>query len=526
MHRPVLITGAALIAIGLAVFAWKTGGLGLPLMPGDIEGLWRVEIEISVRGEGHRGSVRTPIPSSGPGQVVFDERTESDRLTYTIRGEGDQRVAVWTGRFEGVHHLVYGFRAQLEEVRTLLPPRVGQPPPREILREYAGASPDLPATSPVVKEFLDGAPLPPVAEPVARLRALFSFVSDEIGTIDTASDDALLTLAAREGSPIGKARLLVTLLRASGIPSRTVLGLELRRDVSPRQTVWAQAWVDGRWIPLLPVEGLFGRRPADRVALRFGSAEGVESTGVEAVGVRYHGLRERLRPEEIAALMLPPNRFLRRISLYRLPVSTQASLRTLLLMPLGALVVAVFRNLVGVPTFGTFMPVLIAIALRSTALVAGLGLVLAVLVMGIFSRRILDRLRLLLVPRLSVLLCFVVLAVTGLALVGRGAASRDFFAGVLLPMVILTMLIERFSVTLAEEGLRQAVGRAACSVSVAVAVYPILRSPAAEQLMFGFPELVLVVMGLLVWIGGYTGFRVVDLIRFRALAGGAGGGQA
>ena len=60
--------------------------------------------------------------------------------------------------------------------------------------------------------------------------------------------------------------------------------------------------------------------------------------------------------------------------------------------------------------------------------------------------------------------------------------------------------------------------RAGWSVVVAVAVYPIFRSEIAEHLMFGFPELVIVVMGLLVWIGGYTGYRLSDLFRFRAFA--------
>ena len=41
--------------------------------------------------------------------------------------------------------------------------------------------------------------------------------------------------------------------------------------------------------------------------------------------------------------------------------------------------------------------------------------------------------------------------------------------------------------------------------------------------MFGFPELVIVVMGVLIWIGGYTGYRLSDLIRFRAFAKPAGG---
>lgn len=526
MQRAVVWTGGVLVAIGLGFFLWKSVALDLPLLPEDVEGLWRVEVEIAVRGRGARGSVRIPLPSSGLGQVVFDERTESDRLLFTIRDEQGQRQGVWSGRFEGVHHLVHGFRVQLDAVRTPLPARAEQTPPPEVLAAYAGPAPELPSDDPALAEFLGDVAFPPVDDPVGRLRALFAFVSDEVGTVDTASDDALLTLAAREGSAVGKTRLLVALLRSSGIPARVALGLSLRPEGPPREAVWAEAWLEGRWIPLSPVDGLFGVRPADRVALRFGSTEAAETTGVEAIGVRYHALRERLRTEEIAALMVPPNRLLRRLSLYRLPVSTQAALRALLLMPLGALVVAVFRNLVGVPTFGTFMPVLIAFALRYTSLTGGLGLVASVLLLGIVSRGVLERLRLLLVPRLSLLLCLVVLLVTGFALIGEGVGVRDLFAGVLFPMVILTMLVERFAVTMAEEGLRQALVRAGYSTGVAVAVYPIFRSSSAEHLMFGFPELVLVVMGLLVWIGGYTGFRAADLIRFRELAEPADGGSA
>ena len=36
--------------------------------------------------------------------------------------------------------------------------------------------------------------------------------------------------------------------------------------------------------------------------------------------------------------------------------------------------------------------------------------------------------------------------------------------------------------------------------------------------MFSFPELMIAIMGTLIWMGGYMGYRVVDLIRFRELA--------
>ena len=107
-------------------------------------------------------------------------------------------------------------------------------------------------------------------------------------------------------------------------------------------------------------------------------------------------------------------------------------------------------------------------------------------------------------------------------LIGDSLGVRDFFAGVLFPIVILTMLVERFTIAIAEEGPREAFVPLAWSLLVAVAIHPVFRNAFAEHAMFTFPELCLAVMGGLVWIGGYTGYRVSDLLRFRALAAAEG----
>jgi len=185
-------------------------------------------------------------------------------------------------------------------------------------------------------------------------------------------------------------------------------------------------------------------------------------------------------------------------------------------MPVGALLVSVLRNVVGLPSYGTFMPMLIVLALRGTGLSMGLLLVGVVLSIGVFGRLLITQLRLLLVPRLSVLLSVVVLTIALLGLAGLEFEERDFFAGILFPIMILTMLVERFSITLAEEGGLEAVQRAAASLVIAIAVYPIFRSQILGSLFFSHPELVLVVMGLLVWLGAYTGYRISDVVRFRA----------
>jgi hypothetical protein len=513
--RAVIVLGALLVAAGLAVFTWKVVLLDMPLLPSLPAGVWRVELEVTARGSGGRGSVRAALPASGPGQTIFDETASADRLDFSIRSERGERTGLWTGRLSGNHEILYGFRVELSGLEIPLPESAAEA--TDAPSEWTTSTSELPAQAPEILERVESLNLPGKTDPNGRIRLLLAFVSDEIGTAPTGSDDALLTLAAREGNPDGKVRLLVSMLRAAGFAARTVAGLRLREG-EPLRESWAQVNAAGRWVPLSPVHGTLGKKPADLLQLRVGSMSLVSATGVEAVAHRYRALREHLRPEELNAMMIPPNPLLADLSLYRLPVPTQMALRGLLLLPLGALATAFFRNVIGVPTFGTFMPVLIAFALRYTSLGPGLLMIAGVLSVGIVGRLAMDRLRLLLVPRLSLLLCIVVLAAVGIALAGRGLEGRELYGAILFPMVILTMLIERFTVTLAEEGTRPAFIKAGNSTVVAVAIYPLFRSSVAEHVMFGFPELVISIMGLLVWIGGYMGYRVSELIRFQSLA--------
>lgn len=521
MSRSVVVTGLVLVAMGAGLFLLKVLYYGMPLLPADTRGLWQVELRVTVRGDGGQGSVAALIPASDAGQMVLDERSASDRLRFSIRTRDDSRIGVWSGWLEGVQEIVYQFRVQSQTVGVELPEPPHEPPP-VAMRPWQEPTPEFPSRSPEVREMLDQIALPPPENVIDRVRNLYAFVAHEVATVPTAGDDAVLTLAQREGNPTGKERLLVTLLRGSGVPARLVRGLELRERAMPAEKVWSEAFVDGVWIPMSTDDGFFGERPADLVTLGGAGREAVEATGARAVGYRYHSLREHLRPEEVALLMAPEHPVLSRLSLYNLPVATQSALRALLVMPLAVLVVALFRNVVGVTTYGTFMPLLIAFALRSFPLSQGLALVAFVLSLGVATRLLLERLRLLMVPRLALLLCVVVLSVTALAVIGDELGARELFAGILFPIVILTMLVERFTIAIAEEGLREALVPAGWSVLVATTCYPVLRSGLLEHLTFTYPELVVVAMGVLVWIGGYTGYRVSDLIRFRSLAAPAG----
>jgi hypothetical protein len=70
-----------------------------------------------------------------------------------------------------------------------------------------------------------------------------------------------------------------------------------------------------------------------------------------------------------------------------------------------------------------------------------------------------------------------------------------------------------------EEGLREVFIQGGGSLLVAVLTYLVMMSRIAQHLTFNFPELLLVVLGIILVVGQYTGYRLTELYRFRHLQG-------
>jgi hypothetical protein len=85
----------------------------------------------------------------------------------------------------------------------------------------------------------------------------------------------------------------------------------------------------------------------------------------------------------------------------------------------------------------------------------------------------------------------------------------------LLPFVILTMTIERFFVIIEEAGVREGLRTAAGSAAVAAMTYGIIQFEPLQLTFFVYPELLFAVAALQVLIGRYTGYRLLELFRFR-----------
>jgi hypothetical protein len=201
-----------------------------------------------------------------------------------------------------------------------------------------------------------------------------------------------------------------------------------------------------------------------------------------------------------------------------LPIASQAVYHILLVVPVGVLILVIMRNLIGVKTFGTFMPVLIALAFRETRLVSGIILFCLLIGAGLAMRFYLEQLRLLVVPRLAAVLIVVLHLMFLLDLLSYKFGMQPGLSVTLFPMVIMTMTIERMSVVWEERGPSEALKQGFGSLAVASLAYVAMNLDYLQHLFFVFPELILIVLAITILLGRYTGYRLLELKRFKALA--------
>jgi hypothetical protein len=204
-------------------------------------------------------------------------------------------------------------------------------------------------------------------------------------------------------------------------------------------------------------------------------------------------------------------------SMFVLPIATQAVYSVLLMIPVGALVIMLLRNFVGVKTFGTFMPVLVALAFRETRLLWGLVLFAVIVSLGLTIRFYLEKLRLLLVPRLTCVLTVVVLLMVFISVLCQKLEIQPGLSIALFPIVIISMTIERMSIVWEERGASEAIQEGTGSLIVAAVAYLVMGIRWLEHIVFVFPELLLLVIAAALLAGRYTGYRLLELRRFKAL---------
>lgn len=494
-----------LTALSLGLFLYKVLALRFPVVPGSEESIWQVEARVTFTAQGRSTKVHLFLPKSTPTLSVVNESFISRGYGLTTKKSGANRQARWSTRKARGRQTLY-YRSVVRRVET-----------RESLeteKEPRIIDPGFEGSFLEAAEALVGA----IREQSADLD---SFVTELLRHLrEGQSEENIRLLLGRDDSPERAIETAVGVLAQARVAARSVHGIHLEADNRNAPVRhWLEVYDRGVWRPYDFTTGVEGI-PEDRLPWW----RGPEPLGEVRGGQRFQVvLSVAVNQEEGIRSAIERTRFVNpgflEFSLFRLPIQTQSVYRVLLMIPLGAFLVVIFRNLVGISTFGTFMPVLIALAFRETQLLWGISLFSLMVGLGLAFRFYLDQLKLLLVPRLASVLIMVVLLMVVLSVVTNKLGIERALSVALFPMVIMTMTIERMSIVWEERGAGEALKQGLGSLLVASLCYLVMSVAYLEHVIFVFPELLLLLLVGTLLLGRYTGYRLVELRRFKSFRG-------
>jgi len=490
-----------LLVLGTSIFLYRHIILDVPLTDTETINSWMIESNLRFNADKN-----TPIKASfnipylPPHFAILDEYFVSRSYGVTTNLNGNNRQTVWSiRRGNGAQSLYY----------------------RAIFRQTESDESSLAKPSAIKSISLDESQKSAVETIITQVRQssadIQTFAQSTIKELNKKDGNAKLLVGNDfDDEHIINATILI--LNHSKIAAIPVKGIYLNQQ-SKADLKSLLAVNNGKsWIYINPRTAGAGL-PKEFLIWQYGN--GPLSN---VIGGTKPQFSLTVSPTPINALSVAKSRGLQsdsqllRFSLLQLPVNVQATYKVLLTVPIGAFIILILRNFIGIKTFGTFMPVLIALAFRETHVIWGISLFVIIVSFGLLARFYLDQLRLLLVPRLAAILTVVILLMIFISVISQNLGLDSGLSVALFPMVILTMTIERMCITWDERGASEAIKSGVGSLFAAVISYWAMSYEPLQYLVFAFPELLLILLAVILWFGQYRGYRLFELKRFKAFA--------
>jgi len=485
--------------------SYKVKVLNFPIFQEETTNIWNIEAKISFDSKKNQSALVSMIlPKKQDGIIIVNEESSSADYGFTKRKLNSINKGVWSKReIEGSQVIYYSidiikdkyYKANLEaepiEVEPMEVPSVMVQAANSLLNKiYDKSSDSLTFTSLLIKEFN-------LVQPSQAAKMIKN------NYMKTAKE---------------KRDALVQLLNKMQYKVRTIGALYLEdKQRNIVLTPMLEVFHKDRWY-LFDINNGLIENSSEIFIWQRGSQFLLEAEGVKNSNVRF-SVTKNIVPARNAALSkdFKNQSTLLDFSLFTLPNESQNTFKLLLLVPLGALVVVIMRVIVGLKTSGTFMPILLSMAFIETSLLPGIMMFILVVTMGLIVRSYLSHLNLLLVARISSVLIVVVGIMAFVAILSHKleleyATSITFF-----PIIILAWTIERMSIIWEEDGSKEVFLQGSGSLIVSIIAYFAMTNSVLSFITFNFPEVLLAVLGLIILLGRYSGYRLSELYRFKSM---------
>lgn len=186
----------------------------------------------------------------------------------------------------------------------------------------------------------------------------------------------------------------------------------------------------------------------------------------------------------------------------------------LLVLPFIATILAFFKQVIGITTFGLYTPSVVALSFLALGWRVGIVFLFLIILTGYITRSLVRRLQLLYIPKVAIILT--VVSVTLLLLLSAGSAfGVSFSRDSVFILLIMSTLTESFINLKREEGMIAAVFGIGETVLASLVCVFIVQWPAFQAILLAYPEIVLLALPINILLGRWTGLRLIEHWRFR-----------
>ncbi|MBT9265397.1 inactive transglutaminase family protein [Pseudomonas sp. MG-9] len=498
-HLKILIT--ILVLLGVSVTAYQIFVLGIPVTEDATDDLWNIDAKVEfVASTKDPVKIQMFVPPLSRDYVSLNESFISNNYGVAVNRVDGNRKVTWSARRAKGNQTLY-YRLVLTKRYTAEKTKIKGPTFRDSIA--------IEGPEKIAAEAL----LAPIRQHSADVE---TFIGEAIKRVNNVNDDNVKLLLAGDPSTPHKAKIVELLLSIAHVPVEKVHTIRLVADQPQTPELWLRSFNGNDWLYFNPETGEQGL-PTDRLLWWTGDENLITVDGGKKANVTFSLNNSEMNAIRLAKLTDENTdaNFLE-YSLYGLPLQTQQTFMIMVMIPIGVLVILILRNLVGLQTLGTFTPVLIALAFRETQLGFGILLFTVITALGLSLRSYLEHLKLQMLPRLSVVLTFVVVLIAAISLFSHKLGLERGLSVALFPMVILTMTIERLSITWEERGASHALKVAIGTLFAASLAHLIMTVPELVYFVFTFPAILLIMVGFMLAMGRYRGYRLTELVRFKA----------
>ena len=480
--------------------------------------MYDFSLAMSFVGDDRNVDVTTFLPSDDERQDIVRENIISGQLQFDDQTDQSGRRGMWSGdqgreiRYHALitsKQLVYDLDQSLQ-VPQFLPEQYNQ-----YLIEEEG----IQVGHQEIRDLWSTIQPDDSRELVPVLTSIYDYTYQGIeGAPFKGFTDALTALRLGRASCNGKGRLFVALARTNGIPARLVGGVIMNEGSKKTSHQWLEVLIEGRWVPFDPTNGHFASLPENYLRLYTGDHALFRHTRNINFDYRFTINPVSQSPALFEFDENEPtlNRF-NAAQLMRLTGLPEEMIGVFLLFPLAALVTIFLRSVVGLKTFGIFMPMLIAAACVNTGLWLGLATFSGIVAFAILALAYFNRFNVLKIPRLAAVITICTVLFVGVLLWLGNRTSLQFGILALFPVVIISFLAERIHNMLDDEDWKGLATAGAGTIVTIIACYIVFSSVLLKGLFALMPELLLLVLGVQLAIGQWSGMRLQEFFRFRSI---------